>query len=197
MLSAANTENWSRAGYHVQHNDQVWASLQVELYVGDGVAAWERITRHWPVLSRSLLLRVQFIRTAMLGLRARCALAAAAASGRDVGWLASARRDVSRLEREATPWARAQAALVRAGLAALGKRDAEAITELRVAANTFRAADMGLCAAVAERRLGALIGGDEGRDLRVRADAWMTVQSIRRPDRVAALFAPGLADDAH
>ena len=42
---------WSREGYHVQHNDQVWASVQIDLYQGDGAAAWERITRHWPTLT--------------------------------------------------------------------------------------------------------------------------------------------------
>ena len=61
---------WSREGYHVQHNDQVWAAVQTDLYAGDGPAAWDRITRHWPTLSRSLLMRVQFIRVAMRGLRA-------------------------------------------------------------------------------------------------------------------------------
>ena len=61
---------WSREGYHVQHNDQVWAAVQTDLYAGDGPAAWDRVTRHWPTLSRSLLMRVQFIRVAMRGLRA-------------------------------------------------------------------------------------------------------------------------------
>ena len=60
---------WSREGYHVQHNDQVWAEVLTDLYAGDGPAAWDRITRHWPTLSRSLLMRVQFIRVAMWGLR--------------------------------------------------------------------------------------------------------------------------------
>ncbi len=69
--------HWSRAGYHVQHNDQVWATLLIDLYQSEGGSAWDRINRHWPILARSLLLRVQFIRVAMLGLRSRCALAAA------------------------------------------------------------------------------------------------------------------------
>ena len=98
-----------RQGYHVQHNDLVWASVQIDLYCGDGDAAWERITGHWPTLTRSLLLRVQFIRVAMLGLRARCGLACGAAAA-----LRSAARDADRLERERLPWADAQARMVRA-----------------------------------------------------------------------------------
>src|SRR6185312_6647094 len=136
------------------------------------------------------LLRVQFIRTAMLGLRGRCALAAAATGG-DGPWLASARRDAARLDRERTVWARAQALSLRAGIAALQGRDAQAAVQFRAAAQAYRDADMALCAAVADYRLGMLGGGAAGRDLRQGAEAWMTGQGIRRPERVAALFAPG------
>ena len=61
---------WSREGYHVQHNDALWAAVQIELYRGDGKAAWNLIDQSWPALRRSLLLRVQFIRTSMNFLRA-------------------------------------------------------------------------------------------------------------------------------
>ncbi|MDR3637306.1 MAG: hypothetical protein P4L84_26115, partial [Isosphaeraceae bacterium] len=108
-------------------------------------------------------------------------------------WLSSARRDAARLEREGTPWARAPALGVRAGLAARRGRDAEAVAHLRQAARAFREIDMGLCATVADWRLGTLIGGEEGRQLLESADASMRTQSIVRPDRVAALFAPGFA----
>jgi eukaryotic-like serine/threonine-protein kinase len=179
---------WSRQGYHVQHNDQVWASVQIDLYLGDGAAAWERIIGHWPTLSASLLMRVQFIRVAMLGLRARCALAAATGEGPHAR---AAGRDAARLEREGLPWADAQASLVRAGLASLHGRRAEAVAHLEQAAVRFRSCDMELCAAVADRRLGETLGGPDGRPLVERADGWMAAQGVRRPDRLANLFAPG------
>lgn len=184
---------WSRDGYHVQHNDQVWASVQIELYAGNGALAWERIRRHWPILSRSLLLRVQFIRIAMHGLRARSALAAAAGDGPLVR---SALRDAAVLEREGTPWARAQARMARAGVAALrGNRD-ESLAHLQEAVVRFRDAGMDLCAVVAERRQGELQGGAAGRALQDRADDWMADQSIRRPAGVVAMFAPGFPSTA-
>ena len=65
--------HWSRGGYHIQHNDQAWGMAQIELYAGRGGAAWDLIAWNWPALSRSLLLRVQFVRVAMWQLRARCA----------------------------------------------------------------------------------------------------------------------------
>ena len=53
--------------------------------------------------------------------------------------------------------------------------------------------DMALCVALARHRLGALLGGDEGRALIMQAEQWMASQGIARPDRVLALFAPGFA----
>ena len=61
---------WSQQGYHVQHNDALWAAVQIELYCGAGQSAWNLIRQAWPALRRSLLLRVQFIRTSMHFLRA-------------------------------------------------------------------------------------------------------------------------------
>src|SRR5262249_35802978 len=99
---------WSRRDYHVQHNHALWAAVQIELYCGEGLAAWELLRQSWPALRRSLLLRVQFIRTSMLFLRARAALAAAVAlrsshpaEGRSLLTLAD--RDARRLSRERMP----------------------------------------------------------------------------------------------
>lgn len=183
------TGQWTRQGYHVQHNDQVWASVQIELYCAQGAVAWARITGHWPTLSRSLLMRVQFIRVAMLGLRARCALA----SGIEAA-LRSASRDAALLDRERLPWADAQSRMVRAGLSALRGRRDESAAHLRAASSLFRVCDMAVCAATAERRLGQILGGAEGLALVERSDAMMSAESVRRPDRVADLFAPGFRD---
>jgi len=181
---------WSHAGYHVQHNDLVWALVQVDLYLGDGAEAWKRISDHWPTLARSLLLHVQFIRVAMLGIRARCALAA---SREDASLIRAAERDAARLENERLPWADAQALLIRATIASLRGRHEEAIVKLRQTAARFRECDMALCAAVADLRLGELLSGAEGLALVQKADAWLSGQGILRPDRVADLFAPGFS----
>ncbi|WP_435020094.1 serine/threonine-protein kinase PknK [Tundrisphaera sp. TA3] len=182
--------HWSGDGYHVQHNDQVWATILLDLYEGDGPSAWRAIVGHWPTLSRSLLLQVQFIRVAMYGLRARCALAAAGRASDPNGgpWLRSAARDAARLDREGTPWAIAQARLARAGIAALRGRADLVPNLLREARDRFRAADMEICAAVADLRLGETLDDDA---LRQEAHARLVDRSARRPSRVADLFAPG------
>ncbi|WZP00639.1 protein kinase [Isosphaeraceae bacterium EP7] len=180
---------WTGEGYHVQHNDQVWALTQVDLYLGNGPAAWARLQTHWPTLSGSLLMRVQFIRIAMLGLRARCALAA---SRSDASLRKSADRGARRLARERHPWADAQSRMILAGLAASGGDPAGALRDLGLAADSFRACGMSLHAeAVAVRRTGELLGGSQGQARLNAADALMAAESIRRPDRIADLFAPG------
>ena len=142
-------EPWSLTGYHIQHNDQIWAAVQIELYCGQSRAAWDLLTRHWPALARSLLLRVQFIRVSMWNLRARAALAAAATADDPTLLLRFAARDARRLAREGVPWSVAHARLIQGLLAAARGAHDEAAARLDEAAARFEAADMHLCAAAA------------------------------------------------
>jgi hypothetical protein len=186
-----NMASLSKEGYHVQHNDALWAMTQVELYMGEGRAAWDLLAGSWPALSRSMLLRVQFIRVSMRHLRARCALAAASGNSSPATLLRVAERDARSLEREGMPWASALAKLIRAGLSAsAGDRDG-ALSRLAGAETALEAVDMRLYSAVARRRRGALLGGSEGAALIASADAWMSAQDIRNPARMAEMYAPG------
>ena len=185
-------EPWSLAGYHIQHNDQLWAAVQIELYCGEGRAAWDLLTRHWPALARSLLLRVQFIRVSMWNLRARAALAAAATADDPTLLLRSAARDARRLAREGVPWSVAHARLIQGLLAAARGAHDEAAARLDEAAARFEAADMHLCAAAARARRGGLPGRVADRALVADAHAWMADQAIRNPTRMAAMYAPAV-----
>ena len=184
-------ESWSRAGYHIRHNDQLWAAVQIELYCGQGRAAWDLLTRHWPALVRSQLLRVQFIRVLMWNLRARAALAAATADDPTL-LLRSAARDARRLAREGVPWSVAHARLIQGLLAAARGAHDEAAARLDEAAARFEAADMHLCAAAARARRGGLPGRVADRALVADAHAWMADQAIRNPTRMAAMYAPAV-----
>jgi hypothetical protein len=53
---------------------------------------------------------------------------------------------------------------------------------------------MKLFAAVTQRRLGELVGGDEGGTLVHQANAWMTTHGIVNADRTTATLAPGFPD---
>jgi hypothetical protein len=188
---------WSRAGYHVQHNDALWAAVQIELYCGAPQSAWNLIRASWPALRRSLLLRVQFIRTSMNFLRGRAALAAAAefkssrsADARSL--LAIAARAARRLEREGMPCPSAYARMIRGGLAALRGDYARATALLAEAVARFEAVEMQLCAAAVRRRWGELMGGDCGQAAVVSADRWMTDQMIHNPGCMASMIVPKL-----
>jgi hypothetical protein len=186
-------DDWSRSDFQVEHFWEMLASMQADLYVGDGRAALHRMERRWPELSRSLLLRVQLTRLEALHLRARAALAAALeGSGGDRAALtAAARRDARRVAREKTRWATPLAGLLRAAAADLsGDRDG-AVAELRAALAGLDAADMKLYAAAARRQLAGLVGGDEGRTLDAEAGAFFAGEGIVAPERMVRMLVPG------
>jgi hypothetical protein len=68
-------------------------------------------------------------------------------------------------------------------------RKSEAAELLGRAINGFDLTPMRLYASAARHRQGELLGDKE---LVSRADAWMTEQGIRRPERIAAMLIPGL-----
>jgi hypothetical protein len=180
--------HWSSSKYYRQHYNALRALSQIDLYIGDGRAAWERLDAEWPALTRSLLLRIQVLRLEAFSFRARSALL--------VGMLGEAERWTRRIERERAPWATPFVSLARAAMADQQGRRELAIPLVETAAAAFEAADMGLHAAAARRRLGQLVGGERGEGLVRAADLWMMDQKISDPSRMSRLFAPGFALDA-
>jgi hypothetical protein len=162
----------------------------VDLYLGDAVDGWRRITEGLPALEKSLLTRLQIIRHETLSLRARAALARAEATG-DGSTLAAAEADCARIEREQVGWSLPIAQLVRAGIAHLaGDLDTARALLARVV-ERFDALGMGLHAAVARGTLAELTGGDEGRVYSQDAARFMVERGIVEPARMAAMIAPG------
>jgi hypothetical protein len=184
-----------RQGYVLQHFQSLLAEADVALYSGEGERAWASFQQPWSELARSPFLRLQIVRVLGRERRASCALAAAAGSADPGPLLREAEHDARRLERERVPWATAHARLVRAGIAACRGDRAPAIRLLADATQGYEAVDMALSAAGARRRHGELLGGQEGRDLVARADAWMAGQKIRNPARMTNTLAPGYRTD--
>jgi hypothetical protein len=186
-------DEWSQQGFHVQHMNRLFDEVQIGLYQGEGSAAWEQLTGHWPALARSHLLRVQQVRILLLHLRARAALAAAPAAADPAPLWRAAERAARLLRRERIGWAEALARLVNAGVAR-GRHDAAGARQLlEDAAGRLDAAGLRLHAAAARHRLGEQVGGRQGHRLVEQADAWMKDQNVRRPDRMTALLAPGFS----
>ncbi len=184
---------WPRDKFLIQHWQVMRSDAEIELYAGDGSAAYERIEQEAEALKVSLLLNVQFLRALTAFVRGRAAVASAAAVAPPlrVTRLRTARRLVRQLEQERMPWTAALGALLRATVAnAVGNRTA-AKASLRAAIHLAQAADMQLYAAAGRYQLGLLLGGPEGKELVERAEDAMVAQEVRAPARFAAMLVPG------
>jgi len=173
---------WSRRGFHIQHFYGLLAQVHIDLYLGDGAAAYTRVTEAWPALEKSLLPRVQLVRALAWDLRARTAIA--------VREPREAEQFAKRMARERTAWIQPLAELAYAGVSAVEGDQARAEKRLRAAVAGFDDCDMALHAAAARRRLGSLVGGDDGAAMIEQGDAWMREEGTADPDRITALFAP-------
>jgi hypothetical protein len=162
-----------------------------DLYCGDGASALRHVRERRSPLERSLVQRSRHLRIPYQYRVGCCLLAAAERAPRRYGLLWSARRAAGRLRREKLAWANGLAGVLEAGVAACRKDTERARAILRETITTFEQVGMSLYAAAARRRLGTLLGNDEGRRLVEQADAWMAQQSIRNPARIMALYAPG------
>src|SRR5262249_11159934 len=108
---------WSRQGFHLQHLHYLHDQVQIDLYQGDGLSAWRRLTEHRPLVERSHLLRVQMVRIYISWARARSALAAAAQVPQPEPFLRAAEHNARAMWREGAGWGPALAQMVRAGAA--------------------------------------------------------------------------------
>jgi hypothetical protein len=184
-------QEWHQEEFGVPHYLTMLARSHIHLYLGRPDLAWEVVTREWPGLASSVLLRIQLIRINVGDLRARCALASAADTADRAPFVAVAERDVRRLEREGLPWSDALALLRRAGLSAVRGNRADVLLLLQRAVAAFEEAKMALQAHVTRRRLGEILRGDEGRSLVEMADKWMGGHGIRNAAGFTEVFAPG------
>jgi hypothetical protein len=183
-------EKWSQQGFHVQHMNRLIDEVQIDLYEGNAERAWHRLDDAWPLLKRSYLLHVQQVRTLLVDLRARCALARA--YGKDAeAWLCLAARDTRALRREKAPWADALAELREAALAFHRGESQRATKGLQTAIAGLTTTDMHLYAAAARCRLGQMLGKSQGQELVRQAEELMNGQTIRNRGRMTALLAPG------
>jgi serine/threonine protein kinase len=196
-VAAARTQvdeaaaDWSHGvEYHHLHWRVTIARVHIDLYLQDGASAHARILERWPGLKRAQLQRIELAYAQMLDMRARTAIATAAAQPDKRALLKSAQWDVRALNRKLA-WVAPGAHLLQAGIAALEGNAEAASRQLRQAAQGFDAADMVGYAVAARRQLGRVLGGDEGARLVVEADQWMSDQGVKNPERLVQMIAPG------
>jgi tetratricopeptide (TPR) repeat protein len=118
--------HWSKRSVQLQHVHAVHARVNIELYRGDGIAAFAAIENAWPEIRASMLLRHELTATRAWELRGRAALAAAR-QGAGTPAMRVARQAERALRRVTTLGAVGLCELQRAGLAFLaGDRSASA-----------------------------------------------------------------------
>jgi tetratricopeptide (TPR) repeat protein len=181
--------HWSKRGFHAQHYYALYAHGQIDLYLGDGVTALDRLAQAWSPLRASMLMQVQSVRLETLHLRARCALAAARQDPGKAGqYVRLAKADAKRLGRENSRFALPMAELTWAAIAMIEGRSPDAVGHLRRAIEGFDSAGMGQYAAAARRRL-----GDLEADVAISEEAVRTMEAegIRNHERWARMLAPG------
>ncbi len=125
-------------------------------------------------------------------LQARAALASAALDKDDAPErLRVAETMAGRISKEGMRWADPLASLIRAGIAHNRNEPGTARSYLSDAIDGFDLADMHLYAAAARRRLGEMIGGERGKELKTEADSWMRRQTVLDVERMTRMLAPG------
>jgi hypothetical protein len=179
-------------GYHMQHWYEAQARFEIDLYAGDAPEGRRRFRPVLEALSRSLILRMRIHRVHVRWLEARLELAASPPGGAD----RRAARIGRALSREDVPYAQTYARLVRAAIEHRRGRTARATALLEEAAAHADCHEYAHCASAARWRLGELVGGARGHALVEGARAWMLEQSIRRPECMVAVWAPGFGGEA-
>ena len=172
--------SWSQQGFYLQHYFELCALSHIDLYEGDGAGALARIHAAWPDLRHSQLLRIEYLRSVILHLRGRAAVAA--------GELDEAVGPARPPEAMGEP-ARAPALLLRAAVAERqGERDA-ALLALRSARARFDAA--GLRGYLfAAHHVEARLVGDAAQA--AAADAYFAAERVRNPVGFVRMMLPGL-----
>jgi eukaryotic-like serine/threonine-protein kinase len=184
---------WSKTGFLVQHWQSMLQESECDLYMGEGVSAWERFSNRAREIEKSHLLELQLILILTHFVRGRAAIASLAAlpdaaRGRR---LKEAKRLRRLLERERLPWPVALGAILSACVANVEGDRRRAEGALRSAIELATIAEMFLHAEAARHQLGTLLGGQQGATMVSEAAEAMKARGVRVPERYAQMLVPG------
>ena len=186
-------ERLPRSRFLLQHYFYLQAHVMAALYEGRAAEGLRRYDATGPALRRSLLLRLAVIRGLATELRARVALAVAAAEpAQRPRLLRDVDRAAQRLDAEGMGFTTAHAALLRASVALLRGRRAEALREGASAEELFARADMRLFAAAVA--YGRSLHDADGEAARRRAEEVFAAEGVEAPARFARMLAPVWAE---
>lgn len=190
-VAAEAMKGWTRLGYTLQDYFACFARCNADLYLGNYGSACQRVENEYSKIRTGGVTRLQTIRVESSHLRARCALACSSGVSKQKPPPGYVQRIVRSLGREGTPYAKALASLLQAGVAGVSGDRELARELLHKAASHCDDADMGLYATAARYHLGRLVGGDQGAEIVESAEDKMRHQEILDPERISAVLVPG------
>jgi hypothetical protein len=173
------------------HSPPDWARAHFYLYEGRTLDAYRALRAADARTGRSPMMRLAVFRARWQSMRVNVfarALASGALSSWQALWLR--RRiaaDLAALESNPLPLGPALADLMRSLLAPVSS---ESLARLVASEDAARAVGLRAFAVVAQRRRGERLPGDEGRALVAAADAALSAEGARAPERLGALLLP-------
>lgn len=191
MLGAIR--RWQPNAFHLQHYYALIAEAELDLYLGEGLRAYERLLERWKEIDSSPLLTITMARVDAEHMRARVILATARRTANRKALLRKARVAAHHIESIA-PWASGHARLVEAACAWLDKKTDRVLPLLSAAAKAYDKAGMALYATAVRYRIGQHLGGSEGRMVLQTAGVWAQQQQIKNLPKMVSMLAPGLFD---
>jgi eukaryotic-like serine/threonine-protein kinase len=178
----------SETGFlHLQNWYEIESRAELDMYDGTIARTRDELRPVLATVGKSLLMRIQIVRTSFWFLCGRLILAESAKPHAE----AELNRMARRLERERVPYAVVWGKLLRAGQLHQRGDQARAIEVLRETVQLSEEHELMLCAAAARWRLGELLANDEGKALHDKAAEWLASEDIRGPQRMVAVMAPG------
>ncbi len=172
-MSAEGIANWDSVdGWKAQHQEDLRVQTLCDIYEGKADDAVRRSAKTWPVQRRSFVLRMESERIQSFYL-----FALAAIHARDVGAYS---RWHKKLAAHAHPWAKALT--LASAAAVLASTNAEAAMKLYGRAIIqFETLDMAVYAMAARRRMGELVGGEQGRTMVRDVDDALAKRGVAEP----------------
>jgi hypothetical protein len=177
----------------LQHMFGLCSRIDLALYRGRPEAVTARLPGELKAVRRAMLDRAPMqgilVRSSLARHALACAAAATGSARRE--WLDAARRHVRAYRRMPIPLAAHSALMFDGVIAEVAGDPSTAVERYRAALPGLDACDTHLFAHGVRARLGALLGGDEGRALASSARAWLDREGVRDPDAVLHMLLPG------
>ena len=182
------TDSWMSHGreYHWQHWLELRARVEIAIYEGSSIDQ-EFYSQHLKGFKKSFLQRILDFRCETPWMVGRMALSEAS---REPSQRRIVRRSIAKLLSFKELYPKLLASMLRATLAVQEGDRERAMEDFREVVTMGEVAHTSFVTAVARRRLGALVGGDEGRELVTTAERWMSAAGIKNLDRMTNLVSP-------